>query len=100
MSSNKENMPPLEPVPMPILNITESGFLDRTESLSGNDMKWEALVAQQIPLPRSSSPYPVDKPESLEQLELETDDDMDVRDYSERPANDKRLPNPKCYLAL
>ena len=56
-------MPPLEPVPMPILNIAESDFLDRTEKLLGKEMKWEAHVAQQIPLHRSSSPYPVDKPD-------------------------------------
>ena len=58
-------------------------------------MKWEAHVAQQVPLPRSSLPYSEDKPGSLEQLEPETDDDMDVRDFLERPANDKRLPPPK-----
>ena len=33
--SNKENMPPLEPAPMPILNIEENDFLDRTEKLLG-----------------------------------------------------------------
>ena len=94
-SSDKENMSPLQPVPMPILNITESDFLDRTENLLGKEMKWEAQMAQQIPLPRSSSPYPVDKPGSLGQLEPETVDDMDVRDFSERLANDKRPPKPK-----
>ena len=26
--SDKENMPPLEPVPMPVLNLVESNFLD------------------------------------------------------------------------
>ena len=26
----------------------------------------------------------------MEQLELETEDDMDIRDFSERPTNDKR----------
>ena len=56
VSSDKENMPPLQPVPMPILNIAESDFLDRTENLLGKEMKWEAHVAQQIPLPKSSSP--------------------------------------------
>ena len=58
-------------------------------------MKWEAHMAQQIPLPRSSSPYPVDRPGSLEQLEPETNDDMDVRDFMERLANNKRPPKPK-----
>ena len=69
VSSNNENMPPLEPVTIPILNFAESDFLDRTESLLGKETKWEAHVAQQVPLPRSGSPYPVDRPGSLEQLE-------------------------------
>ena len=95
MSSNKENMPPLEPIPMPILNITESDFLDRTENLLGKEMKWEAHMSQQIPSPRSSLPYPVDRLGSLGQLKPETDDDMDIRDFMERLANDKGLPKPK-----
>ena len=98
MSSDKENMPPLEPVPMPILNIVESDSLDRTENLLGKDTKWEAHIAQQIPLPRSSSPCPVDRPGSLEQLEVETDDDMDVRDFMERLANDKSPPKPSLMI--
>ena len=58
-------------------------------------------MAQQVPVPRSSSPYPVDKPGSLEQLEPETeDDDTDVRDFMERLANDKRPPKPKCGPSL
>ena len=88
-------MLPLEPGTMPILNITENDFLDRTENLLGKETKWEAHVAQQVPLPRTSSPYPVDEPGPLKQLEPETDDDMDIRDYMERPTNDKRPPKPK-----
>ena len=92
---NKENMPPLEPALMPILNIEESDFLDRTKKLLGNENKWEAHVAQQVPLPRSSFPYPSDdQTGSLEQLEPKTVDDMDVRDFSEKPANDQRPPKP------
>ena len=94
--SDKENMLPLEPIPMPVLNTEESDFLDRTEKLLEKDNKWEAHIAQQVPLPGSSSPYPNDKPRSLEQLESETDDDIDVRDFSERPANDKKPPKPIC----
>ena len=30
-STDKENMPPLEPIPIPVQNIKESDFLDRTE---------------------------------------------------------------------
>ena len=51
-----------------------------TESLLGKETKSEAHVAQTIPLPRSNSPYQDDRPGALEQLELETDDDMDIRD--------------------
>ena len=72
----------------------EEDFLDRTEKLLGKETKLEAHVAQQIPVPRSSSPYPDDRPGSLEQLELETDDDIDIRDYMERPTNDRRPPKP------
>ena len=35
--SDKENMPPLESAPMPILNRKENDFLDRTEKLLGKD---------------------------------------------------------------
>ena len=100
ISSDKENMPPFEPLSITILNITESDFLDRTDSLLGKETKWEAHVAQQIPLPRASSPYPVDRLGSLEHLEPETDENMDIRDYMERPANDKGLPKPKCGPGL
>ena len=43
---------------MTVLNIKESNLLDGTKKLLGKDNKWEAYVAQQIPLLRSSSPYP------------------------------------------
>ena len=93
--SDKENIPPLETAPMPVLNIEESDFLDRTEKLLGKDNKWEVHVAQQVPLPRSSSPYPKDsQPGSLEQLEPKTEDDMDVRDFSKRSTNSKRPTKP------
>ena len=88
-------MPQLENTPMPILNIEENDFLDRTEKLLGEDTQWEAHVVQQVSLPRSSSPFSNDnQPSFMEQLEPETDDDMDVWDFSERPANDRRSPKP------
>ena len=68
-------MPQLEPAPMPIFNIEESNFLDRTEKLLRKNNKWETHVAQQVPLPRSSSLYPNNnQTSSLEQLEPETED--------------------------
>ena len=74
-------MPPLEPIPMLVLNIEESDFLESTEKLLEKDNKWEAHVEQQVPLPRSSSPFPDNnQPRSLEQLEPKTDDDMNMRD--------------------
>ena len=67
---------------MPILNIEENDFLDRTEKLLGKDNRWEAHIAQQVPLPRSSSPYSTDnQPGSMEQLEPKTEHDMDIRDF-------------------
>ena len=60
-------------------------------------------MAQQILLPRTSSPTHIDKQlGSLEQLEVVTEDDMDIRDFSERPANNMRPPKPprktKAYI--
>ena len=60
-------------------------------------------MAQQIPLPRTSSPTHTNKQlGSLEQLEVFTEDEMDIREFSERPANDMRPPKPprktKTYI--
>ena len=91
----KKTMPLLEPVPMAIFNVEEKDFLDRTEKIIGTDSNWEAHVAQQIPLPRTNSPSPTHKqPGSLEQLETFTEDDMDIRDFSERSTNNMRPPKP------
>ena len=54
--SSKENMPPLEPITTPIFNTREWEFLNKTEKLLGTENNWESHVAQQIPLPRTSSP--------------------------------------------
>ena len=93
--SSKENLPPLEPVPMPVFYIEEKVFLDRIKKLLGTDNNWEVHVVQQIPLPRTSSPSPTNSQQGpLEQPETFNKDDMDIRDFSERPANDMRPPNP------
>ena len=102
VSSEKENAPPLESQTTSTfnnLNIMEDEFCDRTENLLGKETKWEAHVVQQIPLPRSISPYPDDRPGALDQLEPETDDDIDVMDYMERPTNDRRSPKPNKDVA-
>ena len=95
-NSDKENMPPLESVPMPVLYIAESDFLDRTKKLLGKDTKWEAHMDQQIPLPRSSSPYPENRPGAMEQLEPETDNDIDVRDSWRDQQMIKDHPSPNA----
>ena len=58
---------------------------------------WEANVAINLgSLPRSSSPYPKKKTHTLEDLEMDTDDNMvDMTDFFDRPQNEKRSPRPK-----
>ena len=57
---------------------------------------WKANVARSlVTLPRASYPHPR-KASTLEDLELDTDDDMiDVSDFFKRPSNDERSPRPK-----
>ena len=96
----------MESAPIAIFNVEEKDFLDKTEKLIGTDNDLEAHVAKQIPLPRTSSPSPNNKQlGSLEQLETFTKDSMDIRDFSERPANGMRPPKPPrktkaCILDL
>ena len=102
-NSSKKSMPTLESGPMPMSNIEEANFIDWTEKLLGKDNRWEDHVAQQVPLPRTSCPYPSNSlTGSLEQLERVTEDSMDVRNFSERPANNLRPPKlprkPKVML--
>ena len=53
---------------------------------------WEASVARKlITTPRASSPF-LKQTSTLEDLEPDMDDDIiDVMNYSERPANDKKV---------
>ena len=75
--SSKENIPPLEPIPIPILNVEELDFLNRTDRLLRKDHKWETHIAQQVPLPRTSSPCPsVNQPGPMEQLKTMMDDPL------------------------
>ena len=96
LSSDKENMPPIESITPPSLkNLSleeENNENDEHEAAS-----WEANVAQNIDLlPRSSSPYPKKKTRTLEDLETDTDDNMvDMIDFFDRPQNEKRSPRPK-----
>ena len=91
MSSDKENILPLESITPPSLKN-----LSLEEGTTGNDTEatsWEASVARTVmTTPRAHSPYP-DQPGPLEQLEPETEDEIiDITDYTERPPNDKRSP--------
>ena len=67
LSSNKENMPPIEWVTSPLLrnlSLEEENNKDEHEATS-----WEANVARNLDsLPRSSSPYPKKKTSTLEDL--------------------------------
>ena len=91
----KKICPPLEPVPVSVFNAGEREFLNKMEKLLGTGDNWEAHVAQQILLPRTSSPTHTNKQlGSLEQLEVFTEDEMDIREFSERPAIDMRPPKP------
>ena len=93
--SSKENMPPLEPVPMSVFNAGERKFLNKMEKILGTGDNWERHVAQQIPLPWTSSLTHTHKqPGSLEQLGVFTEDEMDIREFSERSGNDTRPPKP------
>ena len=94
MSSDKENMPLTESVTPPSLrNLSLEKEADDNENEA---MLWEANVARKlVTTPRASLPFPK-WTSTLEDLELDTDNDIiDVTDYSEWPANDKRSPRPK-----
>ena len=89
LSSDKENIPPIESTTLHSLknlSLEEGTTENKTEATS-----WEASVAKTIiTTPRASSPYP-DWPSTLEQLEPDTEDDIiDITDYSEMLANDRR----------
>ena len=94
LSSDKENMPPIESVTRPSLrNLSLEEEINKPEHKATS---WEANVARNFEtLPRSSSPCPR-KTSTLEDLELDTDNNMvDITDFFERSPNDKRSPRPK-----
>ena len=95
LSSNKENMLPIESITPPSLgNLSIEEENNETEHES---TLWEANVAGNLDsLPRSSSPYPKKKTSTLEDLETDTDDNMvDMTNFFDRPQNEKRSPRPK-----
>ena len=95
LSSNKENMPPIESITPPSLgNLSIEEENNETEHEATS---WEANVARYLDsLPRSSSPYPKKKTSTLEDLETDTDDNMvDMTDFFDILQNEKRSPRPK-----
>ena len=94
LSSDKENMPPIESVTPP--SLRNLSLEEENNEIEHEATMWEANVARSLdPLPRSSSPYPK-KTSMLEDLETDTDDNMvDITDFFERPPNEKRSPRPK-----
>ena len=93
LSSNKENMPPIESITPPSLRNLS---LEEENKEEHEATSWEANVARNLDsLPRSSSPYPK-KTSTLEDLETDTDDNMiDMTDFFDRPPHEKRSPRPK-----
>ena len=91
MSSDKENMPLLFLPSLRKLSLEEEVDNDNNEATS-----WQANVVRKlVTTPRTSFPFPK-QTSTLEDLEPDTDDDIiDIKDYSERPSNDKRSPRPK-----
>ena len=94
ISSDKENMPPIELVTPP--SLRNLSLEEENNEIEHEATMWEANVARSLdPLPRSSSPYPKGT-SMLEDLETDTDDNMvDITDFFERPPNEKRSPRPK-----
>ena len=94
LSSDKENMPPIESATPP--SLRNLSLEEENNEIEHEATSWEANVARNLdPLPRSSSPYPK-KTSMLEDLETDMDDNMvDITDFFKRPPNEKRSPRPK-----
>ena len=115
MSSDKENMPMIDTqttLTLNDLNITDctgpEGLSERPANFVGpycpkcilkwprcictTESGWEDNTTQQMPMPRTSSPYPDDSDKDLEKLETETEDKLDQIDYGARPSDDRRPP--------
>ena len=96
LSSDKENIPPIESITPPSLKNLSLGE-ENNENDEHEATSWEANVARNLDLlPRSSFPYPKKKTHTLEDLETDTDNNMvDLMDFFDRPQNEKRSPRPK-----
>ena len=75
LSSNKENMPPIESIIPP--SLRNLSIEEENNEAEHKATSWEAIVARNSDsLPRSSSLYPKKKASTLEDLETDTDDNM------------------------
>ena len=75
LSSDKENMPPIESITPP--SLRNLSIEEENNEIEHEATSWEANVTQNLALlPRSSSPYPKKKTHTLEDLETNTDDNM------------------------
>ena len=94
LSSDKENMSPIESITPPFLR--NLSLEEENNEIEHKAASWEANVARNLdPLPRSSSPYPK-KTSTLEDLEMDTDNNMVIMaDFFKRPPNKKRSPRTK-----
>ena len=87
-------MPPIESVTPP--SLRNLSLEEETNEPENEATLWEANIVQNLEIiPRASSTYPREM-STLEDLELDTDDDMiDVSNFVKRPPNDKRFPRTK-----
>ena len=95
LSSDKENMPPIESVTPP--SLRNLSLEEENNKVEHEATLWEANVARNLDsLPRSSSPYPKKKTSTLEDLETDTDNNMvGMTDFFDRPPNERRSPRPQ-----
>ena len=90
LSSDKENMPPIESVTPP--SLWNLSLEEEHNEIEHEATMREANVASNLdPLPRSSSPYPK-KTSTVEDLETDTDDNMvNMTDFFKRLSNKKEV---------
>ena len=95
LSSDKENMDPIESITPP--SLRNLSIKEENNEVEHEATSWEANVARNLgSLYRSGSPYPKKKTSTLEDLETDTDDNMvDMTDFFDRSQNEKRSPRPK-----
>ena len=75
LSSDKENMPPIESITPP--SLRNLSIEEENNKAEYEATLWEANVARNLDLlSRSSSPYPKKKTSTLEDLETDTDNNM------------------------